>query len=198
MTRPGGQVQLWLGPKAHLVHYLCDPNGPLDAVAVTAGDAASPGWGTEGDTGQLMAAFDGWAEAPRRILARFGGWTIWPLLKLPPLPRWTTGAVTLLGDAAHPLMPFLASGAVMAIEDAEVLARRIGARGRRRHFRFSSYETRRMPRTRHVQRASARMGEIYHMSSAMRLARNLTLGAMPQNLLLKRNDWLYGYCADEC
>ncbi len=62
---------------------------------------------------------------------------------------------------------------------------------------FRAYESRRKPRVERVQRASARMGEIYHMDGAMRLARNLTLGAAPQRLLLARNDWLYGYRTDD-
>ena len=194
---PDNNVQLWLGPKAHLVHYRCGPGGPLNAVAVVGGEAASPGWGTRGDPRQLLAAFGGWAAGPRRILADFENWMTWPLLALAPLARWTDGATTLLGDAAHPLMPFLASGAVMAIEDAAVLAAEIERAADDLGRAFRAYESRRKPRVERVQRASARMGEIYHMDGAMRLARNLTLGAAPQRLLLARNDWLYGYRTDD-
>jgi 3-hydroxybenzoate 6-monooxygenase len=190
-------IHLWLAPRAHLVHYCCGPNGPLNAVAVVSGEAASPGWGTPGGQTELSERFADWAEAPTRILERFGHWMRWPLMAFAPLPRWTSGPVALLGDAAHPIMPFLASGAVMAIEDAAVLAAELGRSADDLAAAFSRYEQRRMPRVARVQRASARMGDIYHMSGAMRFARNLSLTAMPEQLLLSRNDWLYGYKADD-
>ncbi len=194
---PGdGDVHLWIAPRAHLVHYACGPGGPLNAVAVVSGEAASPGWGTPGDMRELIGFFDGWAERPREILQRFSGWMSWPLMTVPALASWTRGNVTLLGDAAHPILPFLASGAVMAIEDAAVMAAELSRGEGDISAAFGRYERRRMPRIARVQRASARMGEIYHMSGAMRLARNISLAALPGWHLLSRNDWLYGYKAD--
>jgi salicylate hydroxylase len=188
-------VRLWMAPDAHLVHYSCGEQGPLNAVAVTSGPAASPGWGTAGDIDDLRGAFAHWGANPRGILDRFGDWMTWPLLELAPLPSWTQGRITLLGDAAHPLMPFLASGAIMAIEDAAALATALADRDGDIEAAFRAYETRRIPRTHRVQQASARMGEIYHMQGAMRQARNLVLAALPEAALVRRNDWLYGYCA---
>ena len=188
-------IHLWLAPRAHLVHYCCGPSGPLNAVAVVSGEAASPGWGTPGDAQHLMGLFADWAAAPQRVLARFTDWMRWPLMTAPALPRWTSGPVALLGDAAHPIMPFLASGAVMAMEDAAVLAAEISRSAGDLPAAFSRYERARMPRLARVRRASARMGDIYHMSGAMRLARNLSLAALPGRYLLSRNDWLYGYRA---
>jgi len=190
-------VNLWLGPNAHLVHYCCGPDGPLNVVGISTGKPASPGWGTKGDAQSLKRLFSGWAPEARRILERFGDWMIWPLLDMPPLRRWSEGRVTLLGDAAHPLMPFLASGAVMAIEDAAVLGKALANAPGDPQAGFRLYEALRRPRTGRVQRASLRMGEIYHMTGPMRLARNLTLVAMPQSRLIARNDWLYGYCAED-
>jgi 2-polyprenyl-6-methoxyphenol hydroxylase-like FAD-dependent oxidoreductase len=190
-----GYVSLWLGPNAHLVHYACGPRGPLNAVTITSGRPASPGWGTAGDGAELMQAFDGWSAEARAILSAFGDWMIWPLLAMPPLPRWSDHRAVLLGDAAHPLMPFLASGAVMALEDAAVLAAEIARAPQDLPEAFRAYQRRRQERVVNVQRTSRRMGEIYHMSGALRLARNLALAAMPGRRLLARNDWLYGYCA---
>ena len=193
-------VHLWIAPRAHLVHYRCGAGGPLNAVAVVSGEAASPGWGTPGETERLMGYFDGWAAAPRRALRCFSNWMSWPLMTAPALANWTRGKVALLGDAAHPIMPFLASGAVMAIEDAAVMAVELSlgedGGGGDIAAAFSRYESRRMPRIARVRRASARMGEIYHMSGALRLARNISLSALPGRHLLSRNDWLYGYKAD--
>ena len=189
-------VHLWIAPRAHLVHYRCGPSGPQNAVAVVMGEAASPGWGTPGDAQQLAGFFDDWASLPRRLLGCFSNWMSWPLMTVPALASWTHGPVTLLGDAAHPIMPFLASGAVMAIEDAEVLAAEISQGIGDIPAALRRYERRRMPRLARVQRASARMGDIYHMSGAMRLARNISMSALPGRHLLSRNDWLYGYRAD--
>ena len=191
-------VHLWIAPRAHLVHYRCGPAGPLNAVAVVSGEAASPGWGAPGDSARLMGFFDDWAEAPRRLLEGFADWMCWPLMSVEALPSWTRGPVALLGDAAHPVMPFLASGAVMAMEDAAVLAVELSRAGGVDNIAaaFRRYEHQRTSRLARVQRASVRMGEIYHMSGTMRLARNLTMSALPGRRLLTRNDWLYGYKAD--
>ncbi|WP_088347452.1 MULTISPECIES: FAD-dependent monooxygenase [Rhodomicrobium] len=193
LAASGDAVNLWLGPDAHMLHYRCGPGGPVNAVAIVGGEAASPGWGTRGDTGELARHFSGWADEPLRILAGFKDWMRWPLLELAPMRRWSRGAATLMGDAAHVLMPFLASGAVMALEDAATLAAEMARTPDDPAEAFRAYEQRRMARVGRVRRASARMGEIYHMSGAMRLARNLTLGAAPERLLSARNDWLYGY-----
>jgi salicylate hydroxylase len=140
-------------------------------------------------------SFAQWASQPKEILAGFDSWTPWPLMALPPLTRWSIGRTTLLGDAAHPLLPFLASGAVAAIEDAAVLAAQLAGRPDNPERAFQAYEAARIPRLDRIVRGSQRMGEIYHMQGPVRLARNLVLGAMPPALLLARNDWLYGYCA---
>ena len=190
-------VHLWLAPHAHLVHYRCGRYGPLNAVAVLAGDAASRGWGTPGGEQELAAGFQDWAAVPRRVLERFSNWMRWPLLTLAPLAAWTSGPATLLGDAAHPIMPFLASGAVMAIEDAAELAAALSRNGDDIPTALSRYQSSRMPRVEKVRRASARMGDVYHMSGAMRLARNFSLSALPGWSLLSRNDWLYGYRAGD-
>ncbi|HEY7645232.1 MAG TPA: FAD-dependent monooxygenase [Hyphomicrobiales bacterium] len=192
-----GFVNLWLGPGAHLVHYACGPRGPLNAVAITSGPPASPGWGSPGDERLLLQNFDGWAPEPLSILAGFANWMTWPLLAMAPLPCLARGLAVLLGDAAHPLMPFLASGAVMAIEDAAALAAAMAYAGNEPSAAFRAYETQRLGRVSRVQKDSARMGDIYHMSGALRLARNLTLAATPGHRLLARNDWLYRYRVEE-
>jgi salicylate hydroxylase len=111
----------------------------------------------------------------------------------PPLDRWSQGAVTLLGDAAHPVLPFLASGAVLAIEDAEVLAVELAHSPDDPAGAFLRYEALRVPRANRVVAGSAQMGKIYHMDGIMRLARNAVLTVAPPKLLLTRNDWLYGF-----
>jgi salicylate hydroxylase len=188
-------VSVWLAPDAHLVLYVCGPNGPVNAVAVV-DEAAASKRGSASDANEAAAStpdFTDWPAAAKTMLSCFSGWIKWPLMYRPPLDRWSQNAVTLLGDAAHPPLPFLASGSVMAIEDAEVLATEIAYSPDDLAAAFQRYEGRRVPRTNRIVAASARMGEIYHMGGLMRLARNAALTFMPEGILLKRYDWLYGF-----
>jgi salicylate hydroxylase len=117
-------------------------------------------------------------------------WLRWPGMDLPSLPRWCSGALALLGDAAHATLPFLAQGAVMALEDAAVLSREM-ARPQPAAEAFLAYERQRRPRTARIQDQSRRMGGIYHASGAMALARNLTLRLASPSFALTRLEWIY-------
>ncbi len=186
-------VCVWMGPDAHLVHYPIGEEGRLNVVAVVSARALPTQREPRIAAPDLAALFRDWAGEAQEVLAGAASWTRWPLFAMPALSQWSRGAVTLLGDAAHPVLPFLASGAVMAIEDAAVLAQEVAATPDDCAAAFQRYEARRMPRLARLQAAVARTGEIYHMNGAMRLARNLSLAAMPQWALLARNDWLYGF-----
>src|SRR5690606_3061342 len=109
-----------------------------------------------------------WDEGAYSVLQEFDGWKCWPLMKMEPLPRWSDGRVTLLGDAAHPIMPFLASGAVMAIEDAAILADELARTPDVPALAFRQYEERRRGRIARVRRGALQMGAVYHMGGAMR------------------------------
>lgn len=189
-------VQLWLGPRAHIVKYCCGPDGPLNAVAVTQEDAAAQETASSDQTHQLKPHFAGWNETAYRVLQDFDGWMSRPLLEMEPLPRWSEGRITLLGDAAHPIMPFLASGAVMAIEDAAILSDELARTPDVPALAFRQYEARRRGRLARVKRGALQTGAIYHMHGPMRLARNIAMKVMPPLRLLSRNDWLYSYCAE--
>lgn len=186
-------VSVWMSPDAHLVTYALGGGGPLNVVAVLA-DKHIPHTGkTRFDTAELKTAFRLLGPKAQTMLADCKVWTKWPLLAMQPLARWSLGRVTLLGDAAHPVLPFLASGAVMAIEDAAVLAQEVARTPHDCAGAFLRYENRRRPRLERLRIQAERMGEIYHMSGAMRLARNLALTALPARALLARNEWLYGF-----
>jgi salicylate hydroxylase len=185
-------ICVWMGPDAHLVHY---PIGGerLNVVAVL-DDGAVPVRGKAAiGAGDLASLFRNWAGEAQDIVAAGDGWLRWPLFTLPALAHWSRGAVTLIGDAAHSLPPFLASGAVMAIEDAAVLAEEVARTPGDCAAAFQRYEARRVPRLARLRAAVRRTGEIYHMRGAMRLARNLSLAALPRAALVARNDWLYGF-----
>jgi salicylate hydroxylase len=119
------RVQLWMGPNAHLVAYPISGARQINLVAVVPGAWNRPGWSEPGEANEVKGAFAsaGWHAVPRMLIGAVDGWRKWALFTLPEGIKWTDGAVGLLGDAAHAMLPFAAQGAGMAIEDAAVLAR---------------------------------------------------------------------------
>ena len=124
-------VTLRLGPRAHLVQYPLRQGTHVNLVAVIeAGWRGAPPqhpWDGEADRPALTRAFAGWSKAARALIATPRHWRAWPLYTRPALPNYASGRVALAGDAAHPMVPFLAQGAAQAIEDAGALARALGA-----------------------------------------------------------------------
>jgi salicylate hydroxylase len=188
-------VNLWLGRNAHLVHYPIRGGAQINIVAIVRDRWADLGWNNAGQREEILRRFSrwSWAEPARAVLAAPEQWAKWTLYDRPPLRRWGNGPVTLLGDAAHPMLPFLAQGAAMAIEDAAVLAECLGAGSDDPAFAMRSYETMRRRRTAKAQRAARRHGRHYHLAGPAAALRNLTLGFMGGDYLLGRYDWLYGW-----
>jgi salicylate hydroxylase len=186
-------IGVWMAPDAHLVHYPIGAGGLLNLVAIVRDGGEPPDRQPVLEGAAVGAAFRHWTRDAQDLVAAAGSWTRWRLLTMPALPAWSRGPMTLLGDAAHPLLPFLASGAVMAIEDAAVLAQELALSPDDSAAALERYEARRRPRLARLQAAVTRAGEIYHMSGAMRHARNLSLAALPARALMARNDWLYGF-----
>jgi 2-polyprenyl-6-methoxyphenol hydroxylase-like FAD-dependent oxidoreductase len=186
-------VGLWLGPRTHLVHYPVRGGEDLNIVAVTEGGAESQGWNQSGSAETLLASFTRWTKDSKSLLERAAGWRNWSLYRLTGLRRFSAGRVALLGDAAHPVLPYLAQGAALAIEDAVTLAACIDALQGDPPQAFRRYEALRRPRAARVQRLSRRFGRIYHLSGALRLARNLVLERRSEETALRRFDWLYGH-----
>jgi salicylate hydroxylase len=182
-----------MAPDAHLVHYPVGSDGRLNLVAVLRDEDVPAGAHIQ--SADMQRIFRKWSFDAQLLLAGAEGWLKWPLWTMEPLDHWGRGPVALLGDAAHPVLPFLASGAVMAIEDAAVLAQEVGRSRDDCAAAFKRYAQRRIPRLARLRKAVSRTGEIYHMQGPMRLARNFALGALPERALMARNDWLYGYDA---
>ena len=186
---------LWLGRRAHLVHYPVDGGRQVNVVAILdhgSRTSADDLWSAPGDPAVLRRRFAEWAEPARRLVATALSWRCWALHDRAPLARWSSGPATLLGDAAHPMLPFLAQGAAQALEDAAALAAAIAASPGDVPAAFLRYETRRRPRTAQVQAASAGQARIYHLGPPLSFARDLALRSLGPERLAARYDWLYG------
>jgi salicylate hydroxylase len=187
----GPEVGLWLAPRAHLVHYPVRGGKDMNIVAVVEGGSAKQGWSRRADADVLLPSFERWAKPAKVLLETVKTWRCWSLFRLKPLPRWTDGRMALLGDAAHPVLPYLAQGAALAIEDAVALAACLKDCGDV-IAAFSRYQSLRMDRAARVQAQAARFGRIYHLGGPAALARNFLLGRRRPESLLRSFDWLYG------
>jgi salicylate hydroxylase len=127
------------------------------------------------------------------VLARVPQWRKWALYRLAPLPRWSAGRIALLGDAAHPMLPYLAQGGVLALEDALALGDCLEAHSGDELSAFRDFEAKRRARAERVQAASLRQGRIYHLAAPLSWARDAALRLVPGAWLMAGYDWLYGW-----
>jgi salicylate hydroxylase len=189
------ETTIWLFRNAHIVHYPVSGGAEL-AVVVVLDDRHDTGdWSTPVSPSWVQQNMPPCAEPLQALILEARAWRQWALHTLPVPRQWTRGPIALLGDAAHPVLPFLAQGGVMALEDAMVVADAM------RRFTdvaaaFKWYQQRRRPRAMRVARASRRNGRIYHLSGPQAAARNLVLRNMPPQRLMGRYDWLYGWRCD--
>ena len=183
-------VGLWLGPRAHLVHYPVRGGRDVNIVAVIEGGIARQGWNLRAEPDALLPAFRLWADPVKSLLASVQAWRCWSLFRLKPFSGWTNGRMALLGDAAHPVLPYLAQGAGLAIEDAITLAARL--KGVDPASAFALYESLRAQRAARVQAQAVRFGRIYHLGRPAAFARNFVLRRRRPEAFLRGFDWLYG------
>ena len=190
---PGGAV-VWTWRNRHLVAYPVRAGAAVNLVAVTPGRLPSEGWSEPGDPAALRAAFADAEPAARTLLEAVDSVARWSLAELAPLPTWVGEGVALLGDAAHPMLPYLAQGAAMAIEDADALARRLGEPGALKAH-LAAYAAERGPRATRVQAASRRNGMIFHLPAPLSALGFASAGAVDalRGGAMSRLDWLYGY-----
>ena len=184
-------VEVWVGPRHHLVCYKVSGGKSLNIVAIFHSSRYLEGWDTSGDAAELDAGFADACPRVRRLLSFVQTWRMWVLCDRDPMRGWSRGRVTLLGDAAHPTLPYLAQGACMAFEDAVSLADRIARPSDDLPAALSEYERVRLERTASVQRTAREMGEIYHADGQAREARNKALAARDPDDH-EANAWLFG------
>jgi len=183
-------VGLWLGPNAHLVHYPVRGGKELNLVAVIEGGGEAQGWNAPADRSALLSRFTFWSKDSKSLLEMATGFRRWSLYRLPRLRHWSKGRIALLGDAAHPTLPYLAQGAALAIEDAMTLSECLDASNHPAEA-FRNFQRLRQTRTAKVQRRSRRLGHYYHFKGPARLVRNALLTRRSHDVLISSLDWLY-------
>jgi salicylate hydroxylase len=195
------RVQVWMGPNAHLVTYPISAARQINIVAVVPGTWNRPGWSAPGDIGEIKNVFSAsrWPGTARMMIGAVDEWRKWALFTVPGGGEWSDGAITLLGDAAHAMLPFAAQGAGMAIEDAAVLAKCLGETqnegGPSISAAMARYARLRRPRVSRVQRTARQSGRIYHLTGVAALARDLAIRLMGPQRMLARQDWIYDWRA---
>jgi salicylate hydroxylase len=185
-------VILWAGPRTHLVHYPLRRGEIYNLVAVFHSKRYVEGWNAEADAGALWEHFQDQRPEVLRMLERIETWRMWVLCDREPVKEWTRGRVTLLGDAAHPMLQYLAQGACMATEDAVVLADAVSETPEDLSAAFRAYVQQRYLRTARVQIMARVYGEFYHARGPAAELRKMMLGPRTPEESYDGISWLYG------
>ncbi|MEW6346625.1 MAG: 3-hydroxybenzoate 6-monooxygenase [Pseudomonadota bacterium] len=184
-------MTLWAGAKTHLVHYPLRGGELFNLVAVFHSDRYVEGWDAVGDAEELHLRFRDAVPTVKTLLEKIQTWRMWVLCDRDPVKNWSKGNVTLLGDAAHPMLQYMAQGACMAMEDAVVLADEIAHANDDLATAFVRYQERRYLRTGKVQMSARLYGEFYHANGVNRELRNQFLQSRSLDQTLDGMAWLY-------
>jgi salicylate hydroxylase len=196
----------WMGPKGHVVTYYVKGGSMVNIVAVNESPAwVEESWNAKSTMQELLAGFEGWHPNLIELFKRADPDAIykWGLFDRDPMQTWSKGNATLLGDAAHPMLPFLSQGAAMAIEDGYVLAQSLAFHGPRQlQQALRAYELERLPRTSRVQLEARERGRTYHLPSAWsQLKRDMAYRwrqLLNPNAVGIQANWVYEYDARDC
>jgi salicylate hydroxylase len=188
-------IHLWMGRDAHLVHYPVKAGRVINVVVIAADSWNAPGWSEPASRADLMPrlAAETWAPPARALVSLPEAWLKWALYDRQPIRRWSQGPVTLLGDAAHAMLPYVAQGAAMAIEDAVVAAQCLAQNPGDPAAAFRTYYAIRRARVWKVQRLAARNGRRYHFGGAKAALRDTAMRMMGGQKLLQHYDWIYDW-----
>ena len=192
------EISLWLGRKGHIAHYPVQSGRTINIVAIAADTWTDTGWSTQSTPSEVMAKFPAgvWSRHVRDLLGIPERWLKWALAERPQPKHWSQDQITLLGDAAHPMLPFLAQGAAMAIEDAFVLANRLSENPDNLPQAMQVYENDRRARTAKVQRAARSNGKVYQYSWPDSAARDFVMKTLGGSRIRSRYDWVYNWRVD--
>lgn len=185
------RVTLWAGPKTHLVTYPLRRGEAFNIVAVFHSDRYEQGWDEYGDPEELFDRFAGQHADVAAMIARIESWRMWVLCDREPISNWSDGRATLLGDAAHPTLQYMAQGANMAVEDAVCLAHLVDRHRGDLPAAFAEYPKQRYLRTARVQLTSRFYGDIFHAEGAARELRNTLLPRRTAEQAYQGMAWLY-------
>lgn len=185
------EVQLWGGEKTHLVTYPLRRGELFNLVAVFHSAKYDEGWDAFGDASELTERFKDAHPTVRALLGKINAWKMWVLCDREPVKNWSDGRVTLLGDAAHPMLQYLAQGAGQAIEDAVVLGKALAHCNGDFAAAFLAYQDKRYLRTARVQLTARLYGDIYHASGATRELRNSLFQSGQESTGFAGLRWMY-------
>jgi salicylate hydroxylase len=191
-------MTVWFGPKAHIVHYYVRGGELVNWIATyEADDWSSESWKVQGRREEVMQRFHAWHPTIRALLSKSEQYYKWALFDRDPLPQWTQGSVALLGDAVHPMLPYLAQGACMAIEDGYAVAAELAAQPSDMPSALLRYQELRRERTSRVQLLARARGVENNLSSPLAcFVRDLRY-AWKRVTAPKRHtygiDWIYGH-----
>ena len=191
-------AQLWLGPGRHFVHYFIRARRLVNFVAVVEHDEwTRESWTDRAEIADVLAAYAGWHPQVFQIIGAADETFVWALFDRPPLPRWSAGRATLLGDAGHAMLPFMAQGAAQSVEDGATLAaclRRV--RSAEVPAALRRYEQARLPRTARLQTMSAGNKTRFHLPDGpAQRERDSQMAAGSAAWSLNALDWLYDHDA---
>ncbi len=191
-------ASIWVGPNCHLVHYPLR-GGEQYNVVVTFHSREEEEWSVrEGSRDEVQSYFEGICPRARQLIELPKIWKRWATADREPIAQWTFGRVTLLGDAAHPTLQYLAQGACMALEDAVTLGAALRVHGDDFGRAFAHYQRSRIARTARVVISAREMGRVFHARGVERMVRNDLWKDRSQARYCDAIEWLYGWTADKC
>jgi len=188
----GAATGLWLGRGRHVVHYPVRDSQFLNVVAVVPEAVGDEDWGRLGDPAVLRGHLRGCAGPLRDLLSLPDSWLVWSLADRAVARPLARDRLALIGDAGHPVLPYLAQGAALAIEDAAILTRTLADHADV-PAALAAFSDARTARARRVQKAARSNGRTYHAGGLVALLRNAVMARLGPDGMRDRYAWLYGW-----